>query len=171
MNVPSLDNEYQVAHVRLLATSYHRWTGRWLCGIDTNNTTPLQVAQQLFDAAQVVVSHGVQSDPIFNYGNRAALSVFDMNWVDFTNLPSRKSAEPVNREERARLLDRVTKHQYIDDYAGVRISSAGRRFFIPRATVWNLVDSQGNYRGQAATFSNWDFLEGPPAISGPSGPD
>ena len=39
--------------------------------------------------------------------------------------PSRLTAEPVAREERARLLDEVTRNGFIANYAGVRISSRG----------------------------------------------
>jgi hypothetical protein len=40
----------------------------------------------------------------------------------------------------------------------MRISSSGRRFWIERATVWNLLDADGVYRGQAATFADWALL-------------
>ena len=72
--------------------------------------------------------------------------------------PSRLTAEAPNREERARLLAAVTKHGFIDDYSGIRISKTGRRFRIAQATVWNLLDEKGNYAGQAAMFSRWEFL-------------
>ena len=106
-----------------------------------------------------IVSHGTENDPVFNYANRTALSLFEMNWETFTQLPSHKSAEPVNREERQRLLDQVSKKGYIDHYQGVRISSTGKRFRIEDAIVWNLIDSMGVYRGQAALFRRWLMLE------------
>ncbi len=63
------------------------------------------------------------------------------------------------REERAKLsLEAVTRHGFIDNYAGIRISKSGRRFEIFRATVWNLVSKAGEPCGQAATFSEWKFL-------------
>jgi hypothetical protein len=65
------------------------------------------------------------------------------------------SAEPLNREERQRLLDAVSKRGYIDDYAGVRVSRTGRRFQIAAATVWNVMDENGQRHGQAATFERW----------------
>jgi hypothetical protein len=75
-----------------------------------------------------------------------------------TRTPSRLTAEAPNREERARLLEVVTKRGFIDDYSGVRISKSGRRFKISRATVWNLVSENGEPHGQAATFSDWKFI-------------
>jgi hypothetical protein len=62
------------------------------------------------------------------------------------------------RDERQRLLDRVTRSGIIDDYAGVRISASGRRFRIVNASVWNLTDDDGRPAGQAAAFSDWTPL-------------
>lgn len=148
---PSASNDFLAVHVRLLRESYHRRTGHDLIdpGLDD-----ISAARALFEAPFAVVSHGTEADPIFNYGNRKALELFEMNWVAFTHLPSRLSAEPLNREERERLLRRVTEHGFIDDYAGVRISANGQRFMIENATVWNL-DDDGGYRGQAAMFRDW----------------
>ena len=88
------------------------------------------------------------------------MQLFEMDWPEIIGLPSRMSAEPVNLDERARLLQCVTERGYIDDYSGVRISSRGRRFRISDATVWNLTNEQGEFAGQAAMFGNWEFLEG-----------
>ena len=81
-----------------------------------------------------------------------------MSWAELTRTPSRLTAEAPNREERARLLAAVTAQGFIDDYSGIRISKTGRRFRIQQATVWNLLDDQGHYCGQAACFSQWHFL-------------
>lgn len=113
---------------------------------------PLAQARALYEADFAVVSHGTEADPVFNYANRYAQQQFELDWEAFVQLPSRLSAEAVNREERARLLARVTAQGYIDDYCGVRISASGRRFTITQAVVWNLHDADGIYRGQAATF-------------------
>jgi hypothetical protein len=64
----------------------------------------------------------------------------------------------MNRLERERLLTAVAKHNFIADYAGVRITATGRRFHIPKAIVWNVIDRDGTYHGQAATFRAWKFL-------------
>jgi hypothetical protein len=78
-----------------------------------------------------------------------------MTWEEFTALPSRLSAEPVHRDERARLLEVVGRKGYIDDYRGIRIAKSGRRFRIEQATVWNLLDEADGIAGQAATFKTW----------------
>jgi hypothetical protein len=81
-----------------------------------------------------------------------------MDWEQFTHTPSRLTAEPVNREERARMLEQAKTHGYISDYRGIRISRSGARFFVERATVWNIHKPDGTPLGQAATFSDWTFL-------------
>jgi hypothetical protein len=80
---------------------------------------------------------------MLDYGNRAALALFELSWPELIRLPSRLTAEVPDQEERARLLSRVSQQGYIDDYAGVRISRGGRRFRIEAATVWNLIEPDG----------------------------
>lgn len=146
---PNAPSEQQL---RLIAESHERLTGRQLVesGGDIRST--------LWNAPAAVVAHGTEPDPIFFYGNAIALSLFELPFEQFTQLPSRLSAEPLHRDERARLLDRVTSDGFIDDYAGIRVSSTGGRFRIEQATVWNLVDPAGRLHGQAATFSRWTPL-------------
>lgn len=93
---------------------------------------------------------------MFNYANRAALQLFEMSWDEMTALPSRLSAGPMDRAERTRLLERVSRDGYIDDYTGIRIAASGRRFRIVNATVWNLADERGEYYGQAAMIPQWE---------------
>jgi len=136
--------------LNLLVSSYHRLTGRRLI-----DATAPDLWQACWTAPRVIVAHGTQADPIFFYGNQLALSLFELDFAAFTELPSRYSAEPLLREERNALLARVREHGFIDDYAGVRISASGRRFRIEQAVVWNLLDEQGERHGQAATFESW----------------
>ena len=78
-----------------------------------------------------------------------------MSWDEITHLPSRYSAEPMAREERSDLLERVTRNGFVDDYSGIRIAKDGTRFIIRNATVWSLLDNDGIYHGQAALISDW----------------
>ena len=75
-----------------------------------------------------------------------------------TLVHSTRDKEVVRAEVRAALLQRVTAHGYIDDYSGVRIAANGQRFRIRQAVVWNIVDENGVYCGQAASFDQWDDL-------------
>jgi hypothetical protein len=142
-------------HGAELLRTYHRWTGRHLiepCG-DAHAE-----ARMLFEAPFAVVSGGAEGDQILNYGNKTAMELWEMDWDTLTRTPSRLTAEPMHRDERAEFLRRVRELGFIDDYSGIRISSKGRRFRIAQATVWNVTDADGKYAGQAATFSNWEFL-------------
>ncbi len=120
--------------------------------------TPQEQAECLFHSPIVVASHGLVDDPILNYGNQAALDLWEMHWDQFTKTPSRLTAEPINRKERARMLEQAKTHGYISDYRGVRISHSGKRFLVERATVWNIQGPGGTPLGQAATFSAWTYL-------------
>ena len=144
-----------IAHTQLLARSLRHWTGRDLLPGLFN---PLGLAKNVFYAPFVLVSHGTETDPVLNYGNAAALALWEMAWDELTRTPSRLTAEAPNREERARLLAAVTANGFIDDYSGIRISKNGRRFRIAQATVWNLLDERGKFSGQAAMFSQWELL-------------
>ena len=144
-----------IAHSAILARSFRRFTGRDLLPGLFN---PLGQSRNLFRAPFVLVSHGMETDPVLNYGNQAALALWEMSWEELTRTPSRLTAEALEREERARLLAAVAEHGFIDDYSGIRISKSGRRFRIAKATVWNLITEHGEPCGQAATFHQWEFL-------------
>ncbi len=146
-------------HVQLLLDSFARLLGRELVA---RKGTATDQAERLFRAPFVVVSHGTEADPILNYGSATALTLWEMTWDELTRTPSRLTAEPVHRDERARLLERTREHGYVDDYSGIRISKSGKRFRIERAIVWSLTDATGQHRGQAATFDQWVPIgEGP----------
>ncbi|HSH95926.1 MAG TPA: MEKHLA domain-containing protein [Roseimicrobium sp.] len=155
MAFPQVSDAF-VDHSECIVRSYKHWTGRDLLPVTPSDKYAL--AKALFEAPFVVASHGTETDPVLNYGNRAALTVWEMAWEEFTQTPSRYTAEPPNREERAALLARVTQFGFIDNYAGIRISKTGRRFRIRQAVVWNLITVEGIPCGQAATFSEWEYL-------------
>jgi hypothetical protein len=147
--------DFVIAQTGCLSRSLKHWTGHELL---PGLFEPVELAQNVFEAPFVVVSHGTEADPVLNYGNRAALALWEMSWEELTRTPSRLTAEAPNREERAKLLEAVTRRGFIDDYSGVRISKTGRRFRISRATVWNLLTSDGKPCGQAAMFDRWEFI-------------
>jgi len=142
-------------HAQLLLESFAKLLGRELV---SREGSAAEQTERLFHAPFVVVSHGTQVDPILNYGNAAALALWEMTPEQLTQTPSRLTAEPLHRDERARLLERTRRDGYVDDYSGVRISASGKRFRIERAIVWNLTDAAGTHLGQAATFDSWTPL-------------
>ena len=105
-----------------------------------------------------VVRRTPEPDPVFNFGNKTALDLFEMTWDEFTQLPSRMSAEPMHRAEREALLREVHEQGYSTGYQGIRISKSGKRFRIEDTTVWNMYDEQGQHCGQAATYARWTYL-------------
>jgi hypothetical protein len=145
-----------VEHTQTLLDSFRRWLGRELIPRDAS---PADQARALFEAPFVVVSHGTQPDPILSYGNRRALELWELDVPTLLRTPSRLTAEPVHRDERAQWLERTLRAGYADDYSGIRISRTGRRFQIGKAIIWNLVDAAERRIGQAATFSEWEPLE------------
>lgn len=168
-----------IAQTECIARSLKHWTGRELLPIGApvsdparssfpatlnpqpsalTPPAPAELAAKIFHAPFVLVSHGTETDPVLNYGNQAALALWEMSWAELTCTPSRLTAEAPNREERARLLAAVTARGFIDDYSGIRISKTGRRFRIAQATVWNLLSASGQPCGQAAMFAHWEFL-------------
>ena len=140
---------------QILLDSFNHFLGYQLISRQEDCETQ---ARELFEANFVVVSHGIENDPILNYGNQTALDLWEMNWDSFTQTPSRLTAEPIDRDKRKILLEQVATQGYIDNYSGVRISSTGQRFYIKKTIIWNLVDNSGNECGQAATFSDWQII-------------
>jgi hypothetical protein len=133
--------------VALIAESFAKLLGRPLVAQGR------ALADALWDAPLAIVAHGTEADPLFFFGNRAALIRFETTLDQFVGMPSRLSAEAPLREERDTLLDRVTRYGYIDNYAGIRISARGTRFPIRDAVVWNLIDGDAVRHGQAAAFA------------------
>lgn len=153
-DAPWRDNNW-IAHTKLLLDSFRHFVGREL--IERSGDADRD-AHILFEASFVVVSHGTQDDPILNYGNQTALMLWEMDIPTLTSMPSRLTAEPMHRDERAQLMTRAARDGFVDDYRGIRISSSGKKFLIEQAIIWNLVDPEGHRSGQAATFSDWTWL-------------
>lgn len=152
---PSEDNQFLVRHVALLCSSYRHWTGEPLLN---PRMTDIEAARYLFSAPFAVLSHDTRTDPLFNYANQTALSLFGMNWEEMSGCPSRRSAETPEQAARDLLLKEVSEQGFSRNYRGIRIGRHGRRFEIQAATVWNLLDERRTYRGQAASFSHWNWL-------------
>ena len=146
-----------IYHGVLLARNYFRCTGSNLAGIQPPALEE-DWGRWLFEAPFVLLSHGTEPDPVLNYGNRMALDLWEMDWAQFTAMPSRLTAETPEREERARLLESVSRQGYSSNYSGVRFARSGRRFRIVNASVWNVLDADGSPRGQAAFFEKWEWL-------------
>ena len=70
---------------QILAQNYQQLLGKELFP----SNTPEELAKALFHAPFVIVSHGTQTDPIFNYGNQTALQLWSLSWEELIKTPSR----------------------------------------------------------------------------------
>lgn len=141
---------------QLILNSYLFWFGKNLCD---RNGDPESEARVLFESPFPVLSHDSQTDPILNYGNRAALELWEIDWLALIQTPSRKTAESTNQTARSKLLEEVALKGYTTKGSGVRISQTGKRFYIPQVVLWNLIDESGIYQGQAASFQEYRYLD------------
>ncbi|MBW4541810.1 MAG: MEKHLA domain-containing protein [Myxacorys chilensis ATA2-1-KO14] len=163
-------HQFVIRHTQRLLHSFYHWTGQSLSRFGSAGSDAIGSVNSegnaandldehaLFHAPLIVLSHGTEADPILNYGNNQALLLWEMDWTTFTQTPSRKTAEPMNREARSRLLAEAKTKGYIDNYRGVRISSTGKRFWIDNVILWTVLDEASSPCGQAAAFSNWQYI-------------
>ncbi len=140
---------------KLICNNYARLFDRKLVENTQGDET---LVEKLWHAPFVLLSHGKEQEPIFNFANQCATTLFEFPIAELLSLPSKLSAEPVEQQKREQLLKQVSEYGYIDNYSGVRISSTGRRFRIDNAIIWDLFDEQGQYQGQAAMFEKWVYL-------------
>jgi hypothetical protein len=146
---------------RLMAQSFRRFTGLSILGTtDIAGLTDAELATAMYALPQAIVSHGIEADPVFCYANAAALALWEMDWGDFTRLPSRLSAEPTTdiQSDRNTLLKEALTKGWVDNYSGIRISRSGRRFEIRNTVLWNVIDADEVRHGQAAFIRSYLYL-------------
>ncbi len=151
----TLDIQVVLPQTETILRSYRHWLRKDLI---TPKGGVLDQATALLHAPFVVAAANAEADPILVYGNQKALDLWELPWGKFIRTLARKTAEPMEQEDRDRFLAEVRKNGFVTDYSGIRISSTGRRFRIRQATVWNLLDEGNRYCGQAASFDRWDDL-------------
>ncbi|ORX48403.1 MEKHLA domain protein [Piromyces finnis] len=153
-----------VNHLNIILSSYKKYVGEDLFIRMTTEeqeklkkcTNPTELAEFYYNCSIALVSHdGTPSkgdDPIFNYGNKYALTKFGYNIDEWCKLPSKYSAEQKEQEERDILLKETEEKGFAKEYNMRRISKTGDIFYAKECIVWNLVNSEGQLVGQAATF-------------------
>jgi hypothetical protein len=151
------ETEAIIHHSQRLLQSFHHYLGRPLLP-DLRAGSPRLQAQQLFEAPCIVVSHGIEDEPIFNYGNALALALWELSWTELIRFPSRQTAQGADQPERAKMLAQAKAQGYFEGYVGDRTTASGQRFRMEDGLIWTVVDETGAYCGQAATFSQYHFL-------------
>jgi hypothetical protein len=140
--------------VALLLERYREAFGRpLLAGLGpADGRSPRQRAQELFAAPLVLLAHDGLRDPCLTYANAAALGLWQRSWREMVGMPSRLTAPPSARQERAHALNQARQQVALQGYGGIRVSAQGRLFRITGARIWS-VDG-----GQAACFDAWCWL-------------
>ena len=140
-----------------LASTYKQRTDLQLLG---DRKVPVtEAVKALFYAPFVCCSH--DDNDTFNYANKAALNLWEFEWDDFIGMPSTKSADGEDEEiqkERRQLLDDALEKGVVYNYNGVRKSKNGKEFMVKDATLWTLVDRDGDKLGQAVKFSKVEYV-------------
>lgn len=144
--------------VAMLLDSYKAAYGAPLMGGLGQGDNRRLRAQELFTTDQAVLAHDGGEDPRLIYANGTALRLWNRSWPEMIGMPSRLTAEPQERGERARALMQAQNKGALRGYGGIRVDSNGRRFRIEGAKVWTLRDGGGGLHGQAACFANWWWL-------------
>lgn len=151
MNVPPWPEE-QV--VKAILASHRDRVGSELI---TRSGDPVEDARRLRDLDAVVLSHDGGEDPEFVYANHAAAALWRMPIEDLVGMPSRLSAPPERRDERAGMLAEASASGVLRGYSGERVARDGTRFVIEDATLWT-VDGYPDRPGQAVVFDRWHMI-------------
>jgi hypothetical protein len=101
-----------------------------------------------------ILSHGNQTDPVYNYVNAAGFAVFGWPEELYHRLPSRFSApHGSDRQQRASVIQSTTDRSnitYIDKALRVRYPNA--TVTLKDAILWNVFDDDGIRVGQTVLF-------------------
>eukprot|EP00667_Euglena_gracilis_P025548 EG_transcript_30060 len=152
---PSAANQHHAAYVRLLLSNYRRLLHADLAGVSLDDP---DFARTLYESPYAIISHGNEADPIYNYANLTAQRLFEMSWERFTSIPSRSTTDEMRQADRDAFVQATREHGYQSGYPGVRTSDKGRRFQLRNCTLFNLVDEDGDYRGQAVVTNEFEYL-------------
>ncbi len=155
-SAPCPENNFRLKQAAMILKSHRHWLHRPL--LDPALPAKEQ-ARQLYHAPFIVLAHTGDSEPVFCYGNIRALDLFELTWPELIDRPSRLSAGDEQQPNRQLFLETVAKQGYADDYQGIRVTKSGRLFRFQNATLWNLIDNNQQYCGQAAMFNNWAYVD------------
>lgn len=142
----------------MLLHSHQRAFGRPLIAATQPAPSKRLLCQELFTCGFPVLAHGTEDDPKLSYANAAALQLWETHWDELIGMPSRLTAPESERAERSSALGQAQRLDAVQNYRGLRISRQGRQFMINNARIWTLWDTEKRACGQAACFSDWDWI-------------
>jgi MEKHLA domain len=117
--------------------------------INNNITTPEQLDR---NTRFGILSHGMQDDPIYNYGNCAALELFDQTLETLCQTPSRYSTVESLMEDREQLIRKINDVGYGTILNAVRTTPKGKLFVIQKIWIWHVYHDNGRRIGLAALY-------------------
>lgn len=154
--VPAVASRSSRADIAVaIAQSFQLRTGRELVP-----TSDADIDAALMNSPAVILCHDGATDPHFIYANKAAAVLWRISVEQLIGMPSRMSALPEHRTERARSLAQAATDGVLFGYCGERVAADGTRFEIEDATLWT-VDLPAGGRGQAVVFDTWRELPDP----------
>ena len=103
-----------------------------------------------------IASH--DSNGLFNYLNKAALSLFKVTPDQVIGKSTKMTAPDSEQKERNALLNQVNSCGFIDNYKGIRVASDGTLFEIQNATIWNVLARDEELIGQAVLIYKYKML-------------
>lgn len=145
-----------------IVESYRRRVGGALISTKGGSGTG-DTCNALMAASSVILCHDGAADPCFIFANHAAAAVWRMGVEELVGMPSRLSAPPELRAERAQALAQAATDGVLNGYSGERVAADGSRFMIVDATLWT-VDLPNGGLGQAVLFDTWRAVPGPDGV-------
>ena len=170
-DIPSLEDGItcggrdMITHVKLLDRSLTKLSAG--CGIYERMNIPRSKSITDEDIYQsicrneryILISHGTEESPIYNFGNIACLKAFARSWENQVSMPSSESVVCRSQDEASRieLMQSVTDYGIFDGKLnGYRVRDDGKFIKLTEGVVWNCYeygdDEEKTYIGQAAFF-------------------
>ena len=138
-----------VDHVKMIDASLRKLTGKGVTermDVESSETISSIPPNVLVDTVKksiclnkrwVLISHGTEEDPIYNFTNVAGLIAFNRSWDEVRKLPSRESVVFQSKDAKLRieLMEKVTKNGYVEGASGIRTRGGGSYIRLVDAVV------------------------------------
>ncbi len=144
--------------VACLLVSYRQAFGHHLLSVEKSQSSLRLLSQELFAFSNPVMAHDSSQENLINYANSSALQLWACKWDQLVGKPSCLTAPVDQRKSRAFVLENALRRGSAVGYSGIRVDRLGRKFLIYNALIWTIWNENGDALGQAASFSNWDFI-------------